>query len=236
MTNLLVLGDSLTFHGPADALPADDPRLWPNVAAARLGGSAELFARMGWTARDAWWALSRDPRLWAVLPKTDVLVLAVGSMDSAPSPLPTALRESLRYARPPWLRRRLRDTYLAMQPVLARWSGGRAVALPPRLTVHYLQRCVRAVRVVRPGLPVIGVVPTIHRAASFGLVHGGHAPAVEAIGAWAAEGKIPLLDLPALVGEHILAGQGNPDGIHWGFPAHRAVGEALAELVPPLLT
>lgn len=231
MPTLLVLGDSLTFHGPVDALPANDPRLWPNVAAARLGGEAELFARMGWTARDAWWALARDPRLWAELPNVDVLVLAVGSMDTAPSPLPTALREGLRYVRPPWLRRRLRDAYLAAQPRLARWSGGRPVALPPRLTVHYLERCVQAIRVVRPGLPVIGVVPTIHRAASYGLAHGGHAPAVAAIQAWAEAGDIPLLDLPALVGEHILAGQGNPDGMHWGFPAHQAVGEALAELV-----
>lgn len=37
--------------------------------------------------------------------------------------------------------------------------------------------------------------------------------------------------MPALVGEHVLGGHGNPDGMHWGFAGHRAVGHALAELV-----
>ncbi|HKQ42946.1 MAG TPA: SGNH/GDSL hydrolase family protein, partial [Pseudonocardia sp.] len=41
---LLVLADSLAFHGPERAEPADEPRLWPNVAAAALGGRAELVA------------------------------------------------------------------------------------------------------------------------------------------------------------------------------------------------
>lgn len=235
MTNLLVLADSLSFHGPVDALPADDPRLWPNIAAAALDGHAELFARFGWTSRDAWWAVTGDPRLWAALATTDVLVLAVGSMDTAPSPLPTPLREGLRYVRPPWLRRRLRDGYLAAQPHLARATGGRPVALPAKLTVHYLGRTLHAIRAVRPGLPAVGVVPAIHRAASFGYVHGGHAAAVAAVHGWAARADVPLLDLPALTGPHIRAGQGNPDGMHWAFSAHNAVGEALADLVRPLL-
>ena len=34
--HLLVLGDSLSFHGPRTAHPADEPRLWPHVAAAAL--------------------------------------------------------------------------------------------------------------------------------------------------------------------------------------------------------
>ena len=37
----------------------------------------------------------------------------------------------------------------------------------------------------------------------------------------------------AAVGEHIMSGRGNPDGIHWNFEAHQAVAEltlkALAE-------
>ena len=50
---LLVLGDSLTFHGPDQAHPPSDPRLWPNIAA----DDADVVAQIGWTARDAWWAL-----------------------------------------------------------------------------------------------------------------------------------------------------------------------------------
>ncbi len=97
---LLVVADSPAFHGPERPEPADEPRLWPNVAAAALGGRAELVAGFGWSARDAWWALTRDPRVWALLPRIDALVLGVGSMDTLPSPLPTPLREGLRYVRP----------------------------------------------------------------------------------------------------------------------------------------
>ena len=51
--------------GPQRAEPADEPGLWPNVAAAALGGRAELVAGIGWTARHAWHALTSDPRVWA---------------------------------------------------------------------------------------------------------------------------------------------------------------------------
>jgi hypothetical protein len=34
----LVLADSLAFHGPQRAEPADGPRRWPDVAASALGG------------------------------------------------------------------------------------------------------------------------------------------------------------------------------------------------------
>jgi len=50
---LLVLADSLAFHGPSRAEPANEPRLWHNVAAAALGGHAELLAGYGWTDRPA---------------------------------------------------------------------------------------------------------------------------------------------------------------------------------------
>src|SRR5262245_55003306 len=137
---LLVFGDSLSFHGPDGPYPADDPRLWPNVAATALGGTAELVAGSGWTARDAYWALAGDPRVWSLLPKADVLVLAVGSMDTLPSPLPTYLRQGLRYLRPDSLRRWARRTYLAAQPSLSRVTRGRPAALPSSLTVRYLDR------------------------------------------------------------------------------------------------
>src|SRR3954467_4782746 len=82
---LLVFGDSLSFHGPEGPCAADEPRLWPNVAAAALGGTADLVAGIGWTARDAWWSLTGDPRVWADLHHVDAVVLAVGSMDTLPS-------------------------------------------------------------------------------------------------------------------------------------------------------
>src|SRR5690606_37290433 len=58
---LLVSGDSLSYYGPKGGLPADHPRIWPNLVAAELGWDVELVARIGWTTRDAWWAMAQDP-------------------------------------------------------------------------------------------------------------------------------------------------------------------------------
>lgn len=236
---LLVLADSLAFHGPERAEPADDPRLWPNIAATALGGRAELVAGIGWTARHAWYALTHDPRVWATMPRVDALVLGVGGMDTLPSPLPTALREIIPALRPDPVRRLVRTGYLAAQPWLARGlahlPGGGPVALPPHLTVRYLDRCREAVLALRPGIPVLAVLPSVHRAAVYGGVHAGRPAAERATRAWAAAGGVALLDLAALVGEHVRSGAGNPDGIHWGWPGHTAVGAACATALAPLL-
>jgi diglucosylglycerate octanoyltransferase len=212
-------------------MPADDPRLWPNIAAEQLGGRTELVAGFGWTARDAYWSLVGDPRVWTLLPKADVLVLGVGSMDTLPSPLPTYLRQGLRYLRPDGLRRWARTRYQAAQPWLARAMRGRPVALPPAATVRYLNLILTSIRALRPDLPAVAVLPPVHRAASYGGVHTGRAPAVAAIQRWGAQADVPLLDLAALVGSHVLNGHGNIDGIHWGWDGHKTVGHALAELI-----
>ncbi|HEX4226459.1 MAG TPA: diglucosylglycerate octanoyltransferase [Pseudonocardiaceae bacterium] len=229
-----MLADSLAFHGPTGPMPADDPRLWPNAAATQLGGTAHLFAGFGWTARDAWWALAGDPNIWSLLPKIDALVLGVGSMDTLPSPLPTYLRTGLRYLRPDRLRRTARKAYLAAQPILARALGGRPVALPPALTVRYLGETVHAIRALRPDLPTVAILPATHRAPSYGSVHTGHDPATAAIREWGERDKIPLLDLTALTGDHVLSGLGNQDGMHWGWAAHQTVADALAATLTTL--
>jgi diglucosylglycerate octanoyltransferase len=233
---LLVLADSLAFHGPERGEPADDPRLWPNIAASALGGRAELVAGIGWTARHAWHALTRDPRVWAVMPQVDALVLGVGGMDTLPSPLPTALRELIPVLRPDGLRRVVRAGYRRSQPILARAFArtlpkGGPVALPPHLTVRHLEQCRAAVLAIRPDIPVVAILPPVHRAAEYAHVHAGRAAAERATRAWAGAHGVTLLDLKALVGEHVLAGHGNPDGMHWGWSAHAAVGRACADLL-----
>ncbi len=232
---LLVFGDSLSFHGPSGPCAADEPRLWPNIAAAALGGSADLVAGFGWTARDAWWSLIGDPRVWADLHHVDAVVLAVGSMDTLPSPLPTYLRTGLRYLRPDPLRRLARKAYLAAQPRLAVAFRGRPAVLPAKLTVHYLDTAVGALRILRPELPIFGMLPSVHRAPAYGGVHTARPGAAAAIAAWGARVNVPLLDLEAVVGPHVLSGQGNPDGMHWGWAGHAAVGEAMSVLMTPLL-
>lgn len=229
---VVVLGDSLAFHGPDRPEPADEPRLWPHVAAAALGGRAEIVARSGWTARHVWHAVAEDPRVWVLLRHADVLVFGVSGMDALPSPLPTAVRELIPSLRPASLRRVVRGGYRRAQPGLSRalatLPGGGPAGLPARLTVDYLERCRVAVDAVRPGLPMLTLLPSVHRAGVYRGAHP-HRPATDrAVRAWARATGVAELDVAPLVTEHVLAGFGNPDGMHWGWAAHRRVGAALA--------
>lgn len=230
---LLVFADSLAYYGPAGGLPADDPRIWPNIVARQLNWDVELFARIGWTCRDVWWAATQDPRVWAAVPRAGAVVFATGGMDSLPSPLPTAMREGIRYVRPSWLRRWVREGYGWVQERLAKISRA---ALPPRLTVDYLEQTRAALDFNRPGLPVVASLPPTHHAQSYGYAHPARDRTADAIARWAAEHRIPLVDLQELTLGEIVAGRANPDGIHWNFAAHEAVAaamiDALAVVVP----
>ena len=77
---LLVFADSLAYYGPTGGLPADHPRIWPNLVAAELGWDLELIGRIGWTCRDVWWAATQDPRAWAALPRAGAVVFATGGI------------------------------------------------------------------------------------------------------------------------------------------------------------
>ena len=226
---LLVLADSLSYYGPKGGLPADHPRIWPNLVAAELGWDVELVARIGWTSRDAWWALTQDPRVWATIPRAGAVVLGVGGMDTLPSPLPTALREGLRYVRPPALRRVARNAYGWLQPRLS--PLGWPVALPPRVSVEYLEMIRESLAYVRPDLPVVGTLPSVHRSEHYRSVHRGRRPAVHAITTWASEHAVPLVDLGEAVHDNIFSDDANPDGIHWGWEAHRRVAAEVVDAV-----
>ncbi len=224
---LLVIADSLSYFGPKGGLPADHPKIWPNLVGAELDWDVELIGRIGWTCRDAYWALIGDPRVWAAVPRAGAVVFAVGGMDSLPSPLPTALRELIRYVRPPVLRRGVRATYNWLQPKLSKL--GRPVALPPKVSVDYLEQAREALAQLRPDLPVVAVLPSVHNCAAYGHVHSGREPAVKALRAWSAETSVPLVDLAEAVHEDIFSGDANPDGIHWGWAGHTAVANSMVK-------
>lgn len=228
---LLVLGDSLSFHGPRTAHPVDEPRLWPQVAGACLGVRTDLHAGLGWTARHAWSAVRTDPRVWASVRTADAVVLGVGGMDSLPSPLPTAVRELIPVLRPPSLAARARRLYRDRHAALVRLTRGRPTALPPAETVRCLEQIRVAVTALRPHAPVVLLLPSVHRAALYGGEHPGRSAHVAAMRAWAASAGVGTLEVAPLVVEHVLRGHGNPDGIHWGWPAHRTVGEAVARVI-----
>ncbi|HEX5142392.1 MAG TPA: diglucosylglycerate octanoyltransferase [Mycobacterium sp.] len=221
---LLVFCDSLSYYGPTGGLPADDPRIWPNIVADQLDWDVEVIGRIGWTCRDVWWAATQDPRAWAALPRAGAVIFATSGMDSLPSPLPTAVRELIRYIRPPWLRRWARDGYGWLQP---RLSPTARPALPPHLTAEYLEMTRAAIDFNRPGIPVVASLPSVHIAETYASSHRWRDATVAAITGWADKHNVSVVDLKAAVAEHIYAGRGNPDGIHWNFEGHDAVAELM---------
>ncbi len=229
---ILFLADSLAYHGPTRPELLSEPRLFPNVTARALGAEADVVAQVGWTARHAWRALTRDPRVYSLLvPTADAVVLAVGGMDYLPTALPTHLREGIGYLRPRLVRRGIRRAYLGVQPRLARWTQGRIRAMPQALTDRYLTNCVTALRTVRPGVPIVGILPPPHRAAAFGHETRGHARACAAAQAWGRALDVPMADVAAVVAPHVTAGRTNPDGMHFGWESHRDVGRELARVL-----
>lgn len=194
----------------------------------------DLFAREGWTARDAWWALTRDPTCWGeALPRADVLVLATGGMDALPAAIPTYLRQGITYIRPGSVRRRVRRGYQFLAPQVMRLTGGRLRQLPQQATDHYHSRVVQAVHVWRPELPVVLLGPAPTRSPYYPTVHD-HAGAVDAARRWSNSQGATFVDLDPLVGPAMAAGTANPDGLHWSWQVHEAVGAAVAQALAPL--
>jgi hypothetical protein len=231
--HVLVLGDSLSFHGPEKQEVLTHPGLYPNVCAAALARvdapvAADLLARPGWTARDGWWALTKDPRAWGVfVPRADALVIGVGQMDHLPAALPTWLREGIPYVRPGGLRRRTRAAYQRWAPGVIRATRGGLRQLPQPATDQYLSRIVQAMRHWHPGLPIVLLGPSPHGSPMY-PTDRHHAPAVEAARRWADRTGVGFVDLDPIVAPSLRAGTGNPDGLHWAWQVHDAIGTALA--------
>lgn len=230
---VLVLADSLAYHGPERAEMPDDPRLWPQVMTAELAAAGraaqvDLVARLGWTARDGWWALTKDPRCWGeVLPRADAVVITLGGMDHLPAAIPTYLREGIPYLRPGGLRRRVRGVYRVAAPKVMALTGGPWRQLPQAATDAYLGRIVDAVRYWRPAAPIVLLGPAPHAAPDYPVTRG-HAPAVAAARRFAADRELAFIDLDPLVWPCLRDGSANPDGMHWGWRSHARIGAAVA--------
>lgn len=228
---VLVIADSLAFHGPEQPELLTHPGLYPNVLARELGAHVDCIARLGWTARDAWWALTKDPYVYSVLlPAADALVLGVGGMDHLPASIPTYLREGIARVRPAALRRPLRRTYHAAHPYLVRLWGGRLRMLPQQATEAYLSRCAGAVRHYHPDTAIVAIAPAPFDAESH-PVNRHHAEVRRAALAWSAREAVPMLDVEDLVLPTLRDGTANPDGMHWGWAVHEQVGRGLAQLI-----
>lgn len=227
--NLLFLGDSLTFHGPDASYPPGDPRLWPNVAAAALDAQVDLVAGIGWTARDAWWAVTRDPMVWGeYLPRADALVIGVGGMDALPAAIPTYLRQGIAYVRPGWLRKRVRSAYEIAAPRAIGALRGPLRQLPQRATDQYLTRVVQGVRSLYPEMPIVAITPAPTRSKYY-PTDRFHDSSVAAARRWAADNHVLLVDVSQPVQQGLDDGSANPDGLHWGWATHAQVGGMVAD-------
>jgi diglucosylglycerate octanoyltransferase len=230
---VLVLTDSLAFVGPRMPHPVDDPRLWPNILGRELDVDVEVFGGFGWTARHCWYALGHDPRLWPVLRRADAVILAVGSFDSAPAPLPPVLWRLIPLIRSNRLRRVVAALHLRALCVLIRAlaliPGRGPTALRPSLTAYYLQASLTLVRRQRPEARVLGMTPIIGHSRLVGGHHKGWAATDRAIRRWGSTAGVPLLDLPAVVDDHMLSERSNPDGMHLGWEGHASLGLAVTE-------
>ena len=227
--HVLVLGDSLSFHGPDQPYRPSDPRLYPNVMAAALAEAlgtpvhADLVARIGWTARDAWWALTKDPNVWGELRAARRRARARRRADGPPARrrCRRGCARGSRTCGPAALRRRVRRAYDAASPHVIRATGGRDA--PAAAGRHRpLPRADRRRRAhLPPGHP--------GRAARALAVRGAVVPLRTVTttrpsppaAAWASAHGAGFVDLDPIVAPSLAAGTGNPDGMHWGWEVAR---------------
>ena len=234
---ILLLADSLSFQGPQGIVSPEDNRLYPQVMATELSHIWESpvhvhgSAREGWTAREAWWALTKDPLVYADwLPKVGAVVIGVGGMDQLPAVVPTYIRDSLPYIRPGSLRRRVRRLYRDLTPRGIALTGGLIRQLPPEATARYMTRIVQAVRAIRGDIPILAMTPSPYGGQAYPS-QKFHAAARVSMLEWGKRSAVHVLDLEDLVNEERLKGEGNPDGMHWGWSTHQRVGTSLARIL-----
>ena len=232
-----VIGDSTAYTDATGPLPPQDPRLWPNVAAAALSEATgrdvdvTVWARPGTDALGAWQALTKDRHvMFDLVGPADVVILAVGSFDHAPSGLPPILDVVRPHVRPATLRRTLRSAVRRAHPWAVRIRRARGVRTPP---AEFARRYGRVLDQAR-GLTmnravVVALGPTSHRARHHGGRHPRRAESERRQLALAREHGWHAVP----VWEHVLpyAEDLNPDGVHWPSAAHRSVGTSVAHAV-----
>jgi lysophospholipase L1-like esterase len=238
--HVLVLGDSLAFQGPQGIVSPSDSRLFPNIAAAHLAGKlgapfeVDLVAREGWTSRDSWWALTKDPVVFGTyLPRASAVIIEVGGMDHLPAVIPTYIREGMPYIRPGGLRRRTRRLYRELAPKIVGITGGLMRQLPQSATDRYLTRIVQAVRAVSGDIPIVAITPSPYDSEYYPSQKYHDAARASAF-RWAASIGVPIVDIENHVLKGLDSGDANPDGMHWAWETHELVGEALAKALEPI--
>lgn len=123
-----------------------------------------------------------------------------------------------------------RRAFHRLHPPVVRATGGRWRALPQAATDHYLRRVVEGVRFYRDDLPCVVLTPSPWRSAQY-PADATHAPSVRACRDWAARHGVAVADVEQVVQAMHAGGGGNPDGLHWDWATHAAVGGVVAAAV-----
>ena len=232
-----VIGDSTAFTDATGPLPPDAAVLWPNVLAreltARTGHEAvvTVWSRPGVDALVAWQALTKDRHvMFDVVGPSDVVVLAIGSLDHAPAGLPPVLDDLIPRLRPAGLRRRVRSAVRRAHPWVVRLRGARGLRTPAAVFARRYGRVLEQARGLTMGRAVcVALGPTSHRARHHGGVHPRREESERRQRALAATHGWRTVP----VWEHVVphADRLNADGVHWPAEAHAAVGRATAAAI-----
>ncbi len=235
---LVVLSDSLSFHGPAGPVPLHEERLYPNLLGRQLTEatgriwSVDVWARAGQGVRELWLALQKDVHLQQqLLTEADAVVLCIGNADQLSVAVPRWVMMALPYLRPTSLRRWVRRKIDHVHPAATRLTGGRFRFTPDPVIAHCWGKSVDAIRLFAgDDVPLVGVLPAFHRTGYYGGLTTHHDDVHALFDRLAAARRVPMVDLAALTRDRLE--ELNPDGAHWSWGIHEDVAAALAR---PLL-
>lgn len=237
-TRLVVLADSLSFHGPDGPVPLADPRLYPNRLASRLsavGGmdwEVQVVARAGWCLRDVWLALQKDVHLQQqVVMGAGAVVLGVGSSDPLPVGLPRSVTAVVPFVRPAPLRRRLRRAIDRAHPHLVRATGGRLLYTPPDVYEHCWRKSIGGLRLFAPDAALCAILPAIHMGPYYAADNRHRDRFATLTRDLARELDVPVVDLAPLCARWL--SKFNADGLHWPWEVHAEVAAAMAAALGP---
>lgn len=171
LQRLVVLSDSMSFHGPEGPVPLSDPRTYPNLLSGQLQSltgrpwATDIWGRAGWGLRELWLALQKDVHLQQqLLMGADAVVLGIGSADQLSVAVPRWVMMALPYLRPTGVRREIRRRIDHLHPAATRLTRGRMRFTPDSVIDHCYGKSVDAIRLFAGAqTPLVGILPPLHR-------------------------------------------------------------------------
>jgi len=212
--------------------------MFPNIVGRLLSQATgaqwtvDVIARSGWSVLGVDRALRDDDgALSERLRGADAVAVTVGTIDATPVAFPgrlgfgvhepdaVRLRTTSRRRRMSW------EIFAAVYPALIRLSGARLRHTTPKRLESAWTGLVSNIRTLSPDAYLCGALPAPQRCPLYACSVRHHAPVVTQTRAICARLGVPLVDLPAVVGDDI--GELR-DGIHWTAVLHQRVAEAVA--------